>query len=126
MAGSGDRVGAGDSGFPVSGRCRARGGGIPFDRRHRLPHTPRFRLNASLSQSFSLSALVLDYVVSIGWRSEQHRTIFNGRDFLQPDDPRLRLDDLVESFWSVDAGAGATWNQAPDRGFRQQRDRRGA
>ena len=93
---------------------------------HRLPHTPRFRLNASLSQSFRLSALVLDYVVSIGWRSEEHRTIFNGRDFLQPDDPRLRLDDLVESFWSVDAGAGATWNQGPDRGFRQQRDRRGA
>ena len=84
---------------------------------HRLPHTPRFQLNASLSQSFRLSALVLDYIVSIGWRSEQHRTIFNGRDYLQPDDPRLRLDDGVESFWSVDAGAGATWNKLRIEGF---------
>ena len=83
----------------------------------RLPHTPRFQFNVSLSQSFPVGGLILDYVVSVGWRTEQHRTIFNGRDYQQPDAPRLRLDDRVDPFWSIDAGAGATWGQLRIEGF---------
>ena len=83
----------------------------------RLPHTPRFQFNVSLSQSFPVGGLVLDYVVSVGWRTEQHRTIFNGHDYQQPEAPRLRLDDAVDAFWSIDAGAGATWGRLRVEGF---------
>ena len=50
----------------------------------------------------------IDYVLSAGWRDDQFRTIFNSVDFMQPDSPRLRLNDEVKAFWSVDAGAGFT------------------
>jgi iron complex outermembrane receptor protein len=47
----------------------------------------------------------LEYSASFGWRTDQYRTIFNSIDFLYPDNPRLRLNDEVEGFWTVDAGA---------------------
>ncbi len=72
----------------------------------RLPHTPRFQLNSSLSQVIGIPTGTLDWVVSIGWRTDQYRTIFNSIDFLQPNNPRLRLNDEVEGFVSVDAGVG--------------------
>lgn len=72
----------------------------------RLPHTPKFQLNGSISQGFGSSWGIFDYVVSVGWRDDQFRTIFNSIDFLQPNAPRLRLNDKVEGFVSVDAGIG--------------------
>ena len=72
----------------------------------RLPHTPQFQLNASISQAIGTDWGIFDYVVSVGWRDDQYRTIFNSIDFMQPNNPRLRLNDKVEGFVSVDAGAG--------------------
>ena len=74
----------------------------------RLPHTPRFQFNASLTQLIGLPWGTFDYVFSVGWRDDQFRTIFNSVDFMQPNNPRLRLNDEVKAFWSVDAGAGFT------------------
>ena len=76
----------------------------------RLPHTPRFQFNGSISQLFAVPWGTLDYVVSFGWRDDQFRTIFNSKDFLQPNNPRLRLNDEVKGFWSVDAGIGFSHN----------------
>ena len=76
----------------------------------RLPHTPKFQLNGSLSQAFGTRWGIIDYVVSIGWRDDQFRTIFNSIDFRQPDNPRLRLNDEVEGFVSIDAGVGFSHN----------------
>ena len=76
----------------------------------RLPHTPRFQLNGSLSQAFGTKWGIVDYVVSIGWRDDQFRTIFNSIDFRYPDNPRLRLNDKVEGFVSIDAGVGFSHN----------------
>lgn len=72
----------------------------------RLPHTPKYQFNASLSQVFPTQWGLFDYVLSIGWRDDQFRTIFNSIDFLNPDNPRLRLNDKVNGFTSVDLGAG--------------------
>ena len=74
----------------------------------RLPHTPRFQFNTSISHLFGVPWGTIDYVLSLGWRDDQFRTIFNSVDFMQPDNPRLRLNDRVKAFWSVDAGAGFT------------------
>jgi len=74
----------------------------------RLPHTPQFQFNGSLSQSFEIAWGRVDWVVSFGWRDDQYRTIFNSVDFLNPSNPRLRLNDEVDAFWSVDAGIGYT------------------
>ena len=76
----------------------------------RLPHTPRFQLNGSLSQAFGTKWGIVDYVVSVGWRDDQFRTIFNSIDFRYPDDPRLRLNDRVDGFVSIDAGLGFSHN----------------
>ncbi len=72
----------------------------------RLPHTPRFQLNGSLSQLIAVPTGTVDWVISVGWRTDQYRTIFNSIDYLQPNNPRLRLNDEVEGFISVDAGVG--------------------
>ena len=74
----------------------------------RLPHTPRLQFNASLSQTFDVGAGSMDYIFSYGWRDEQFRTIFNSQDYLNPQNPRGRLNDLVKSFWTLDAGIGYT------------------
>ena len=75
---------------------------------NRLPRTPRFQLNASLSQIFDISSGTIDYVVSAGWRDDQFLTIFNSVDYQNPDNPRRRLDDSVDAYWTVDAGLGYT------------------
>lgn len=75
---------------------------------HRLPRTPEYQFNASFSQYFDLSTGTLDYMVSVGWRDDQFLTIFNSRDYRQPDNPRLRLDDTVDAYWTYDAGIGYT------------------
>lgn len=78
----------------------------------RLPRTPRYQFNGALSQSIDLPNGVADWVVSAGYRSSQYMTIFNGEDFRFPDNPRGRLDDLVEGYWTFDAGAG--YSHGPD------------
>lgn len=72
----------------------------------RLPRTPRWQLNTSISQTFDLPNGALDYVVSVGYRSSQFMTIFNSQDFQNPNAPRGRLNDQVGSYWTVDAGIG--------------------
>lgn len=72
----------------------------------RLPHTPKYQLNGSISQAIGMRWGIIDYVVSVGWRDDQFRTIFNSIDFLNPSAPRLRLNDKVDGFVSVDAGVG--------------------
>jgi iron complex outermembrane receptor protein len=72
----------------------------------RLPRTPEFQLNLSLSQFFDTSTGSFDYVVSAGWRDDQFLTIYNSEDYGQPDNPRQRLDDTVDAYWSMDAGIG--------------------
>ncbi len=76
----------------------------------RLPHAPKFQLNGSISQAIGTQWGILDYVISIGWRDDQFRTIFNSIDFQQPNDPRLRLNDEVQGFVSIDAGVGFSHN----------------
>ena len=76
----------------------------------RLPHTPKFQLNGSISQLIAIPTGTLDWVISVGWRSDQYRTIFNSVDYKFPDSPRLRLNDEVEGFVSVDAGMGYSHN----------------
>ena len=75
---------------------------------HRLPRTPQYQFNASFSQYFDLPTGTLDYMVSVGWRDDQFLTIFNSRDYRQPNNPRLRLDDTVDAYWTYDAGIGYT------------------
>ncbi len=77
----------------------------PIDGR-RLPRTPRWQLNSSLSQSFTLPSGSLDYIVSVGYRSSSYQTIFNSIDFQNPTMPRLRLNDRVGGYFTVDLGFG--------------------
>lgn len=72
----------------------------------RLPRTPRWQLNGSLSQNFTLPSGSLDYVISVGYRSSTFQTIFNSIDFQNPDMARLRLNDRVGGYFTVDLGAG--------------------
>ncbi len=75
---------------------------------NRLPRSPRYSLNISLSQVVDLPLGSLDYLIAASWRDEQHMTVFNGRIYgeLPEDDNPLRLDDLVEAYWTYDVGAG--------------------
>jgi iron complex outermembrane receptor protein len=80
----------------------------------RLPRTPEWQLNAALSKSFYLGTGRLDWVTSVGYRDDQFMTIFNGEDYTQPEDPRLRLNDQVESYWTTDMGL-AYYHDGGDR-----------
>ena len=74
----------------------------------RLPRTPRWQFNTALSQKIDVPSGALDWVISAGYRSDTFQTIFNSEDYEQPGDPRLRLNDVVEGFWTFDLGAGYT------------------
>ena len=71
----------------------------------RLPRTPRYQLNAQLSQTIKLPSGKADWVFSAGYRSSQYMTIFNGQDFT-PATVEKRLDDKVDGYWTLDVGAG--------------------
>lgn len=73
---------------------------------NRLPRTPRYQFNATWSQIFDLQNGWIDYLISVGWRDKQFLSIFNSVDYQNPDNPRLRLDDTVDPYWTVDAGIG--------------------
>ena len=74
----------------------------------RLPRTPRYQMNMNFSQLIEVPTGSFDYVASLGWRSKQFLTIFNSIDFQNPDNPRLRLDDTVSSYFTADIGVGYT------------------
>lgn len=74
-----------------------------------LPRTPEWQFNVNLTQAFPTERMgQFDYVISTGYRSSMFTTIFNGEDYLQPDNPRRRLDDKVGGYWTFDVGAGWT------------------
>lgn len=75
---------------------------------NRLIRTPEIQFNMNLSKAIQTSYGQFDGVVSIGYRSEQNMTIFNGIDFNNPNNPDPRLNDLVEGFATVDLGFGYT------------------
>jgi iron complex outermembrane receptor protein len=79
---------------------------------NRLPRTPRLQLNGSVSKVFDTPVGNVDGILSFGYRSRQHLTIFNGIDYANPNNPALRLDDEVAGYWTLDAGAGFS----PDNG----------
>jgi len=72
----------------------------------RLPRTPRWQLNTSMSQNIDIPSGSLDWVISAGYRSDTFQTIYNSQDYEQPNDPRLRLNDVVKGYWTFDLGAG--------------------
>lgn len=74
----------------------------------RLPRTSRWQLNSSLSQSIDVPSGSVDWVVSAGYRSSTFQTIFNSQDFQNPNNPRLRLNDVVRGYMTFDLGAGYT------------------
>jgi iron complex outermembrane receptor protein len=73
---------------------------------NRLPRTPEIQFNGSVTKAFDTEVGQFDGVVSFGYRSSQHLTIFNGIDYANPTNPALRLDDEVDGYWTFDAGAG--------------------
>jgi len=75
----------------------------------RLRRTPEWSIQTSLTQKIFADVGDFDWVVSLGYRTEQHHDLFNGTiypEFDTVNDDPLRLDDLVEGYWTVDAGAG--------------------
>lgn len=73
---------------------------------NRLIRTPKYQLNMSLTKAWPASFGQFDGVVSMGYRSSQNMTIFNGIDYSSPDDPAGRLDDVVTGYVTLDAGFG--------------------
>ncbi|MFM9853125.1 MAG: TonB-dependent receptor [Sphingomonadaceae bacterium] len=82
----------------------------------RLPRTPKWQLNAKLSQSFDVGNGKLDYVISGGYRSSQFQTIFNSLQFdannVGTPVTSGRLFDRVPGFFTLDIGAGYTLDAA--------------
>ncbi len=73
---------------------------------NRLPRTPRWQLNTSLSQNVDVKSGSFDWVISAGYRSSTFQTIFNSIDFNPDDDAEERLNDVVKGYWTFDLGAG--------------------
>lgn len=80
----------------------------------RLPRTPRWQLNAKFSQAFDVGNGQLDYVLSAGYRSAQFHTIFNSLEFdannVGTPVTSGRLFDEIEGFFTLDIGAGYTFD----------------
>lgn len=96
----------------------------------RLPRTPRWQLNAQITQKFETSSGTFDWVIAPGWHSGSYATIFNGEDYAYQaclaggtvtdinGNPvsgcsittsyRGRLKDTVNGYWTLDLGAGYT------------------
>jgi len=73
---------------------------------NRLIRTPKWQLNSSISKAMTLDSGSLDGVLSVGYRSSQFMTLFNGIDYSNPNNPELRLNDKVDGYWTFDAGMG--------------------
>ena len=83
----------------------------------RLPRTPRWQLNAKLSQAIDIGNGQFDYVISGGYRSSQFQTIFNSFDFDDNGNQTTqvtsgRLLDRVPGHYNLDIGAGYTFDSA--------------
>lgn len=83
----------------------------------RLPRTPRWQLNAKLSQAIEIGDGQFDYVISGGYRSSQFQTIFNSFDFDDNGNQSTqvtsgRLLDRVPGHYNLDIGAGYTFDSA--------------
>lgn len=75
----------------------------------RLRRTPEWSIQTSLSQRLYFDHGDADWIISAGYRTEQHHDLFNGTVYPQFDpttDNALRLNDLVDGYLTVDAGAG--------------------
>ncbi len=76
----------------------------------RLPRTPRWQLNAKLSQVIELPKGQLDWVASLGYRSSQFHTIFNSIEFdangIGTEVTSGRLLDRIDGYATLDIGAG--------------------
>lgn len=83
---------------------------------NRLVRTPEWQINGSVSKAFDVDSGSVDGILSVGYRSSQHMTIFNGEDFNTPDTPAARLDDRVDGYFTLDAGAG--YNHGSDGKWR--------
>lgn len=83
---------------------------------NRLVRTPEIQFNGSVSKVWGVDSGSIDGIVSLGYRSSQHMTIFNGIDFNLDDDVSGRLDDRVDGYFTVDAGAG--YNHGSDGKWR--------
>jgi len=73
---------------------------------NRLIRTPEVQLNGSVSKAHNIQSGTVDGIVSFGYRSSQHQTLFNGVDFNPNDNVAARLDDTVDGYWTIDAGLG--------------------
>ena len=73
---------------------------------NRLIRTPEFQFNGSVSKVWNVDSGSIDGIVSLGYRSSQFMTIFNSQDFNAEDDVSGRLNDRVDGYFTVDAGAG--------------------
>lgn len=87
---------------------------------NRLPRTPRWQLNAKVSQVIELPRGQLDWVASLGYRSSQFHTIFNSLQFDANDvgTPVTsgRLLDRIGGYMTLDIGAG--WTIDDERKYR--------
>ena len=83
---------------------------------NRLVRTPEIQFNGSVSKVWEVASGSLDGILSLGYRSSQHMTIFNGIDFNLDDDVSGRLDDTVDGYFTVDAGFG--YNHGDDGKYR--------
>ncbi|MEL6360668.1 MAG: TonB-dependent receptor [Pseudomonadota bacterium] len=79
---------------------------------NRLIRTPKYQLNTSITKAIETSFGLIDGVVSVGYRSSQNMTIFNGEDFSNPDNPQGRLNDEVGGYVTIDMGAGVSFGEA--------------
>ncbi|WP_443747211.1 TonB-dependent receptor [Asticcacaulis solisilvae] len=111
------------------------GAGMRDIKGKRLPRTAELQFNASFTQKFSLWGGQADWIIAPGYRSKSYFTIFNGEDYVYeaykagtlvagstidnahpygvPVAPntttyRMRLDDTLPAYWTVDLGAGWT------------------
>ncbi len=75
---------------------------------NRLIRTPKIQINATLSKAVQTSFGQFDGVVSVGYRSSQNQTIFNGVDYANPASPAARLNDRTDGYVTIDMGVGYT------------------
>lgn len=73
---------------------------------NRLIRTPKFQFNSSISKAIHTGFGTFDGVVSVGYRSSSNQTIFNGIDYVNPNNPQARLNDRTRGFVTVDTGVG--------------------
>jgi iron complex outermembrane receptor protein len=75
----------------------------------RLRRTPEISIQTSLSQRLEFDHGTADWIVSLGYRTDQHQDLFNGEiypEFDYANDDPLRLNDVVDGYLTVDAGVG--------------------